>query len=176
MKLTPGPDQSDSDSAGARAAQASFGCPRASPTHLLLPTPHLPSPLRLQGRPFCRSDYGPVESAAPEGLPREQHHARRACRATEHPLDTYEAATLRHAALLRQSVRAHAPISTRLAQNGILFNHFRPQSPPCGPSRSGFLAGRYRRTTRMRRKGQNIPTRLRDTVAHWPNLNLSGIS
>ena len=68
------------------------------------------------------------------------------------------------------------PHLDRLAQNSILFNHFRPQSPPCGPSRSGFLAGRYRRTTRMRRKGQNIPTRLRDTVAHWPNLNLSGIS
>ncbi len=50
------------------------------------------------------------------------------------------------------------PHLDRLAENGVLFNHFYTQSPLCGPSRASFLTGRYPRTTRMRQNGQNLPT------------------
>ena len=51
----------------------------------------------------------------------------------------------------------HTPNLDRLAEGGVLFNHFYTQSPICSPSRGAFLTGRYPRTTRLRQNGQNIP-------------------
>ena len=49
------------------------------------------------------------------------------------------------------------PHADRLAAGGALFERCFAQSPICTPSRASFLTGRYPRTTRCRRNGQDIP-------------------
>ncbi|PTX52711.1 choline-sulfatase [Melghirimyces profundicolus] len=49
------------------------------------------------------------------------------------------------------------PNIDRLAENGVLFENAFCQSTVCAPSRASFLTGRYPRTTRCRKNGQNIP-------------------
>lgn len=49
------------------------------------------------------------------------------------------------------------PNIDKLAQNGILFENSYCQSTICSPSRTSFLTGRYPRTTRCTKNGQNIP-------------------
>ncbi len=49
------------------------------------------------------------------------------------------------------------PNADRLAAGGALFERCFAQSPICTPSRASFLTGRYPRTTRCRRNGQDIP-------------------
>lgn len=51
----------------------------------------------------------------------------------------------------------HTPNLDRLAAEGARFEHAYCQSPVCTPSRSGFLTGRYPRTTGCWQNGQNIP-------------------
>lgn len=44
-----------------------------------------------------------------------------------------------------------------LAASGTAFSHAFSQNPICSPSRASFLTGRYPRTTRLNRNGQQIP-------------------
>ena len=49
------------------------------------------------------------------------------------------------------------PVIDELARTGVRFERCFSQSPVCTPSRASFLTGRYPRTTRCRRNGQDIP-------------------
>ncbi|MFE5323265.1 sulfatase [Paenibacillus sp. NPDC056579] len=49
------------------------------------------------------------------------------------------------------------PNIDKLASNGLLFENAYSQSTVCAPSRGSFLTGRYPRTVRLRKNGQNIP-------------------
>ncbi|MFW5894012.1 MAG: sulfatase [Verrucomicrobiota bacterium] len=51
----------------------------------------------------------------------------------------------------------NTPNLDRLAAEGVLFDNAFCQSTVCAPSRASFLTGRYPRTTRCRRNGQDIP-------------------
>ncbi|KRE86296.1 sulfatase [Paenibacillus sp. Soil766] len=60
------------------------------------------------------------------------------------------------------------PNIDRLAERGTLFENAFCQSSVCAPSRGSFLTGRYPRTVRLRKNGQNIPDdeRLVTSILH----------